>query len=82
VTPLTVARDFYRAMADAAHKPECTAPVRDSWASMYRRRPDPACPDCNPPADRALFAQLADEIDAYLTAQADQPAADEPMWEA
>jgi len=63
MSDLTAFRDHCRAMSKAEHKPEC-AYRPDSW--LYARRPDPNCDGCNSPADRALFARLAAEVEDYL----------------
>lgn len=59
-----------RAMSTAQHKPECCGRrpnPNPRWGSAATVYPDPACPGCVTDADRALWARLADEVDAYLT---------------
>ena len=59
-----------RAMSTAEHKPECRRAdhlarcwgIREAWT-----HPDPACTGCVTDADRALWARLADEVEAYLS---------------
>ena len=52
-----------REMAKAEHKPDCEwTPPRHT----YPKRPDPRCTGCVTDADRALWAQLADEYAAQL----------------
>ena len=64
-------------MATAEHKPECRA--EDPWGLRYIvprwQYPDPDCPGCITDADRATWARLATEIDAYLTTD------DTALWE-
>ena len=82
-------RDHCRRMAEAEHRPECASlrpePYWVAWAlspdgmTMYWRGPkppwSPAACDCHlTDAERALFARLADEIDAHLSND------DEPLW--
>lgn len=66
-------RDHAAAMATAVHKPTCHRPSTWGWAREIH--PDPACPGCVTDADRALWARLATEIDAYLTTD------DTALWE-
>jgi hypothetical protein len=72
VSDLTTFRDHCARMSTAEHKPECRLPRPGYWQDIH---PHPECPGCNPTADRALFARLAAEVDAYLDT------ADEPMLE-
>lgn len=75
-----------RVMATADHKPECAgtperiadrARRRVGYLRLFREAPpevqpiDP-CPGCVSDADRALWARLADEVDAYLNHDADE----------
>jgi hypothetical protein len=62
MSELTTFRDHARKMAEAEHKPECPY----GWADGSGL-PDCPCPGCIPDADRALWARLADEVDAYLS---------------
>ena len=91
MSELETFRDHCRKMADAGHSPDCafaTGKALDRWGHFHLFRewpekwgarpsgPPKPCPgDCVSDADRALFTRLADEIDAYLT-----PDADEPLW--
>lgn len=70
-------RDYFRKMSTAEHKPKCRAFATDKWGWRVRTHPDPDCPGCNSPADRALFGRLADEVDAYLN----QPEAEDLFGE-
>lgn len=74
-------RDHCAAMSTADHKPECRGqmPIRWGWAREIH--PDPNCPGCVSDGDRALFAQMAAEVDEYRTPQVDLFGAliDEPM---
>lgn len=70
MSELTETRDHCRRMAKAEHKPGCPAAKRTGFV---RSGCDAGPNGCNPPADRALFAQLADEIDAHLAPDPDQP---------
>jgi hypothetical protein len=58
---LTRFRDFARKCASTGHGPSCPAAPGLMW-----RTPKPTCSGCIPDGDRALFGQMADEIDAYL----------------
>ena len=52
----------------------CTGPGIPTGLGWLGPKPEwspPSCPGCNPPADRALFARLADEVDAHLAPQPD-----------
>lgn len=71
MSDLTTTRDHCRRMATAVHTDDChtTTPMR--WGGTITNRPDPACTGCVPESDRALFAQLAGEIDAYLAGDPD-----------
>lgn len=75
MSDLTAFRDHAAEMATAVHKPDCYAETTDSWGWTKRVRPDPACPGCVTDDDRALWARLAAEIDAYLTTD------DTALWE-
>lgn len=65
MSDLTRFRDHCRRMAKTQHLGGCSA---DHPAMMWRPA-DERCPGCVSDADRALWAQLADEIDAYLAGQ-------------
>jgi hypothetical protein len=72
MTSLTDTRDHARKMAAAEHKPECVLRVAfpsrtvhdvegNRWTASM---PWPAkCPGCTTPAERELWAAIADEID-------------------
>ena len=52
----------------------CTGPGIPTGLGWLGPKPEwspPSCPGCNPPADRALFAILADEIEEHLAPQPD-----------
>lgn len=80
MSDLTQTRDHCRRMATAVHTDDCRDPRLRIWE---KRRPHPDCPGCVPESDRALFAQLAGEIDAYLAGDPDVIAAptddDQPL---
>ena len=67
---LTTTLTHARQMASATHKPECAVTVPDprGWAWEETIRPDPACSGCITDRERALWHQIASEIDAYLGA--------------
>jgi hypothetical protein len=62
-----------RAMSTTEHVPECLGenPVHPHPALGWIH-PDPACPGCVTDADRALWARLADEVDAYLAPEPEE----------
>ena len=78
---LSTFREHCAAMAKAEHKPDCPAltakkPYWQAWAltdggrAMVWRGPEPpweppTCDGCNPESDRALFAQMAAEVERY-----------------
>lgn len=63
-------RDHARTMAAALHRTECLTRTHP-WTKLL---PRPDCVGCVTPEDRALWAQLADEIDDHLAATSgDQP---------
>lgn len=64
MTELELFRDHCRKMSSARHTPECSLPRPGFWLDI---KPNPKCPGCVSDADRALFARLAAEVDAYLT---------------
>lgn len=73
-------RDHCRRMAKALHKPECPSlaewrpwvPDLESDHLRWKRNdPKPTCDGCNSAEGRALFGQLADEVDDYLAPQVD-----------
>jgi hypothetical protein len=66
-------RDHARTMAAPnAHRDDCHTEQRIRGTVRTRTiHPNPGCTGCIPAADRALFAQLAAEVDAHL----DQPVA-------
>ena len=68
-------RDHCREMATAVHKPTCHGHRPSTWGWAREIHPDPKCPGCVTDADRALWARLAAEIDAYLTTD------DTALWE-
>ena len=72
MTSLADAAAHARAMSTAEHAPECRA--EDAWGLRHIvprwQYPDPACPGCVTDADRALWARLADEMEAYMAAGA------------
>ena len=74
MTSLTEFRAHCQAMAMAEHKPECEG--RTERPGIFhpivkRVHPSPDCLGCNHASDRALFAQMAGEIDDYLAPQVD-----------
>jgi hypothetical protein len=86
VSDLTQFRDHCRKMAAAEHKPECKWTSRAGVEAFNRQQTsfehmfgeDPAsrsravhCEGCVTDADRALFAQMAGEVDDYLAPQVD-----------
>jgi hypothetical protein len=79
VSDLTAFRDHAAEMAAAVHKPDCRAWVQrpNMWGWQDGRwvTPDPKCAGCVTDADRATWARLAAEIDAYLTTD------DTALWE-
>lgn len=68
-------RDHAAQMATAPHSPECWADIKDTWGWQKRIYPNPECAGCISDTDRALWARLADEVDAYLAND------DAPLWE-
>ena len=78
---LSTFREHCAAMAKAEHKPDCPTltakrPHWQAWAltpdgrGMVWRGPapywePPTCDGCNPESDRALFAQMAAEVERY-----------------
>lgn len=71
-TDLERFRDHARTMAQAKHRPDC--PPRDRAprpVNQHRSKPS-KCPGCVTSTDRALWARLADETDAYLNSQSDE----------
>jgi len=89
---LTDFRDHCRKMAKVEHKPECPSlgpKSRPIWAPLGNANGDiealqwlgmtpapPTCDGCVSDVDRAWFAHLANEVDAYLAAGG----ADEPLF--
>lgn len=71
MSELTAFAEHARAMAAAAHKPDCGASVSIHW-SWKTVRPDPACDGCVSIADRMLWTQIADETEAYLRQDEDE----------
>lgn len=69
-----LARDLAhaRAMATAEHTPECTGHRPSRWGWALEVHPDPACPGCVTDADRALWAQIAGELEAHLARQTEE----------
>lgn len=61
MSELTTFRDYARKRADTGHGVDCPAGPGRLWQT-----PRPTCGGCIPEQDRALFRQMADEIDAYL----------------
>jgi hypothetical protein len=61
-----------RAMSTVEHAPECLGenPTPGEWPRWVH--PDSACPGCVTDADRALWARLADEVDAYLAPEPEE----------
>ena len=57
-----------RYMSTAEHRDDCRA--EDAWGLRHIvprwEHPDPTCPGCVTDTDRALWARLADEVDAWL----------------
>ena len=88
MSDLSAFRDHARRMSAALHKPDCphiTArkpywpmwSLADDGSHMTWNGPEPpwsppACPGCITDADRALWARLADEADAYLSRNVDE----------
>lgn len=64
-------RDHCRKMATAEHKPECAGHLPSRWGWAREIHPDPNCGGCLTDDDRALFALLADEVEAYQAPQVD-----------
>lgn len=76
-TDLEQTRDHARKMAGAEHRPDCRG-QRPARTCPTPNEPHPEhdlarwitclgwCPGCVTDAERALWSQLADEIDAYL----------------
>jgi hypothetical protein len=62
MSDLTAFRDHARSMANATHRPECMVRA----APWLKAKPRPGCTGCVSDDDRALWARLADETDAYL----------------
>lgn len=62
MSDLTAFRDHARQMATATHGPECLTRLHP-W---LKATPRPGCHGCVTDDDRALWARLADETDAYL----------------
>jgi hypothetical protein len=81
VSELTTFRDHARRMATSGHKPECEGTPervaertrnRMGYRAIFREHhpklePIEPCPGCVTDADRALWARLAAEVDAYLS---------------
>lgn len=67
MSELSATRDHCKLMAKADHKRECRGTIRDRWGKKDIW-PNPRCAGCVTPAERDLWLQLADEIDAYLAA--------------
>jgi hypothetical protein len=81
MSDLSAFRDHARAMSKAKHKPECVARSEAwgraramferwrgiHWADVPDPGPRPECKGCVTSQDRALWARLADEADAYLS---------------
>lgn len=66
-TDLERFRDHAAAMAKpGAHRDTCHVEKPMRWGPPRTVHPDPACTGCVPPADRALFARLATEVDQHL----------------
>ena len=65
---LTTFRDHARRMSTARHTDECGTWTNPKRLNAPRRwqSPNPACAGCVTPAQRDLWARLADEVDAYL----------------
>jgi hypothetical protein len=59
---LRTTADHARRMSEAQHTDECTKPT-PPW---LKPRPRPGCAGCVTASDRALWAQIANEIDTYL----------------
>lgn len=70
MSDLTAFRSHCHAMAKAKHHPDCDIVQRlQAWAADDNSPLDepPRCDGaCMPEQDRALFAQLANEVDRYL----------------
>jgi hypothetical protein len=71
VSDLTAFRDHAAQMATAVHKPDCLR-REHPW---LKARPTCGHARCVTDADRALWARLAAEVDAYLTTD------DTALWE-
>lgn len=63
MSDLTTFRNHCAAMATAEHRPTCRTWVSNRFGRW--QHPAPTCPGCLTDADRALFAQLAAEVDDY-----------------
>lgn len=57
------AAGYFRRMSTSAHRDTCMVRPHP-WSKV---QPTPGCSGCMPDAERALWVQLADEADAYLT---------------
>lgn len=66
MSDLTAFRNHARAMSTAEHKPECLIDCQDWRGIRSFKMPRHGCPGCVTDAERALWARLADEADAYL----------------
>lgn len=87
MSSLTTFREHCRAMSTAEHRPECAWLLwkpGGAWVPQYEGEdehpaslrwiappPRPECNGCLTEADRALFAQMAAEVDDYLAPQPD-----------
>ena len=78
MSDLTTFRDHARAMSKAKHKPECDDAYEDAYLAQNLSRTEfmadcpRACPGCVTDDDRALWARLADEADAYQSRHAEE----------
>ena len=71
MSALTTFRDHARRMSESKHVPECPSLRERRWGETAEQVAARACDGCVSDADRALFAQLAGEIDDYLAPQVD-----------
>ena len=71
MSELTTFRDHARIMSLRKHRPDCLLWKKvGHYAHLCSdecTHPEPRCPGCVTDADRALWARLADEVDAYLS---------------
>jgi len=73
MSDLSAFRDHARTMSTAEHKGTCQGRrEHHNFPDGRLVYPDPACPGCVSDADRALWARLADEVDAYLSHDEDE----------